>query len=149
MLHHPQYMTTGLAPSAFYGLQQPMYRAFGNTGFEDLASSSTQQDSFNKTASIGGFGNKQDYYNKGFNPFWPPGPSFGTSSLPLSTLAEPTTSDPSSDIINKVANTNATKVPNDNLQNDGIKTNIKPKIKTEKKKADDFKIDMPRTITCS
>ena len=37
MLHHPQYMATGLAPAAFYGLQQPMYGAYGNTGFEDLA----------------------------------------------------------------------------------------------------------------
>lgn len=36
MLHHPQYMATGLAP-AFYGLQQPMYGAYGNAGFEDLA----------------------------------------------------------------------------------------------------------------
>jgi hypothetical protein len=36
MLHHPQYMATGLAP-AFYGLQQPMYGAYGNAGFDDLA----------------------------------------------------------------------------------------------------------------
>merc|ERR1712088_136856 len=31
MLHHPQYMATGLAPAAFYGLQQPMYGAYGQT----------------------------------------------------------------------------------------------------------------------
>lgn len=35
---HPQYMAAGLAPAAFYGLQQPMaYGAYGNTGLEDLA----------------------------------------------------------------------------------------------------------------
>merc|ERR1712008_487563 len=36
---HPQYVAAaGLAPaSAFYGLQQPMYGAYGNTGLEDLA----------------------------------------------------------------------------------------------------------------
>jgi len=36
---HPQYMTAaGLAPAAaFYGLQQPMYGAYGNTGLGDLA----------------------------------------------------------------------------------------------------------------
>lgn len=34
---HPQYVAAaGLAP-AFYGLQQPMYGAYGNTGLEDLA----------------------------------------------------------------------------------------------------------------
>merc|ERR1712045_421298 len=38
MLHHPQYMATGLAPAAFYGLQQPMYGAYGQTaGFDDIA----------------------------------------------------------------------------------------------------------------
>ena len=41
MLHHPQYMANGLvpglAPAAFYGLQQSMYGAYGNTGFEHLA----------------------------------------------------------------------------------------------------------------
>merc|ERR1719355_421367 len=31
-------MAAGLAPAAFYGLQQPMaYGAYGNTGLEDLA----------------------------------------------------------------------------------------------------------------
>ena len=45
----------------------------------------------------------------------PNAPGNNASSLLLSTLAKPTTSDPSSDIINKVANMNATKVPNDNL----------------------------------
>jgi hypothetical protein len=36
---HPQYVAAaGLAPAAaFYGLQQPMYGAYGNTGLEDLA----------------------------------------------------------------------------------------------------------------
>merc|ERR1712156_918096 len=36
---HPQHMTAaGLAPAAaFYGLQQPMYGAYGNTGLGDLA----------------------------------------------------------------------------------------------------------------
>merc|ERR1719203_715360 len=31
-------MATGLAPAAFYGLQQPMYGAYGQTaGFDDIA----------------------------------------------------------------------------------------------------------------
>ena len=37
LMHHPQYM--GLAPAAYFGLQQPaaMYGAYSNTGLEDLA----------------------------------------------------------------------------------------------------------------
>merc|ERR1712110_1264651 len=40
---HPQYLAAaGLAPAAaFYGLQQPMYGAYGNTGLGDLAAMPT------------------------------------------------------------------------------------------------------------
>ena len=37
MMHH-QYIAAELAPAAsVYGLKQPMYGAYGNTGLEDLA----------------------------------------------------------------------------------------------------------------
>ena len=51
MLHHPQYMANGLAPAAFYGLQQPMYGAFGNTGFENLAANPTAATATTVTTS--------------------------------------------------------------------------------------------------
>ena len=146
MLQHPQYMASGLAPTAFYGLQQQMYGTYGNTGFENLASAASITDggvevtSNHNIAQMSNTGTipksissdkavvmKEEASDGGHltsnltktNPFWPP--SSGASSLLLSTLAKPTASDPSNDIINKAA----------------IKKN------------DDFKIDMlPRPIKC-
>ena len=43
---HPQYVAAaGLAPAAFYGLQQPMYGAYGNAGLDDLAALAHQRAS--------------------------------------------------------------------------------------------------------
>ena len=140
MLQHPQYMASGLAPTAFYGLQQPMYGTYGNTGAASITDGEVEVTSNHNIAQMSNTGTipksissdkavvmKEEASDGGnltsnltkTNPFWPP--SSGASSLLLSTLAKPTASDPSNDIINKAA----------------IKKN------------DDFKIDMlPRPIKC-